>query len=989
MSTPDENGKRKRVETVDLTADDTDDTDDLDAPVRASKRQETSSAPTPQQQARQKSTQSNDQQRNGDLASNFRGSSYPFSGSMPLSGQHTEAERQDWLNEDEDEINEMIGSTQVDAANGTDELHLYGDLDTKIVGVQYYRGMASEGEVILIRREPANPYDANAIRIDNVNKTQIGHIPRRVAAKLSKYIDDRSLHCEGKLAGSVGHFDCPLTVRLYGPDPNSDAGRALASRMNDDKLSTRALKEAERARKQREKERQQQEKRRQQEEKRRRAEALRAASGGKGGRVPASNPNSEWANQTTPGDDPSEPVMEDILEASQRFNPREIGDTADKAGLQEAALQDLPMAAQPVAIKTKMLPYQLQGLQWLLDHESPPLPGAKDSDAVQLWKKHPKTPGAYMNLATSYSVQGSPKFASGGILADDMGLGKTLEMISLMVADNAKSSGKGSSTLIVCPLSVMSNWTDQIARHIHDEHALSVYTYHGPGRVSSMRAADFAEYDVVITTYQTLASDWMPRGKGSKQPQQGLRASGLYSMEWRRIILDEGHIVRNPSSKGAGAVMAVTAQSKFVLSGTPIVNSLRDLYTLLRFVGITGGLEQLEVFNSVLVRPLKSGNVDATYLLQAIMAAFTLRRRKEMSFIDLRLPKIEEYKHAVTFTDKEKARYEAFEKQAKGQLAKYNNQGSAGGQKAKAFQTLLEILLRMRQCCNHWQLCGERVMEVMEQLEKQGVVSLNEETKKGLQDLLQVHIESQEECAVCLEDLHNPVITTCGHFFGSECISKVIETQHKCPMCRAELEDDSCLVQPANDCGDETADDTMDLNASSSKLESMMTILAATKAKKDKTVIFSQWTRFLDIVQARLEKEGYKFCRIDGTMPAHRRDASLRALEDDDQTTIMLASLGVCAVGLNLTRANQIILSDSWWAPAVEDQAVDRVHRLGQKKDCRVFRLVVEGTIEDSVLSIQQDKRKLMRLAFGEKKGKRDEVKTGRLADIQRLLSGQ
>jgi SWI/SNF-related matrix-associated actin-dependent regulator of chromatin subfamily A3 len=103
----------------------------------------------------------------------------------------------------------------------------------------------------------------------------------------------------------------------------------------------------------------------------------------------------------------------------------------------------------------------------------------------------------------------------------------------------------------------------------------------------------------------------------------------------------------------------------------------------------------------------------------------------------------------------------------------------------------------------------------------------------------------------------------------------------------------------------------------------------------------------------------------------------------------MLASLGVCAVGLNLTAANQIILSDSWWAPAIEDQAVDRVHRLGQTKDCRVFRLVVEGTIEDSVLDIRQDKRKLMRLAFGEKKGKRDQVKTGRLADIQRLLGGQ
>jgi SWI/SNF-related matrix-associated actin-dependent regulator of chromatin subfamily A3 len=193
-------------------------------------------------------------------------------------------------------------------------------------------------------------------------------------------------------------------------------------------------------------------------------------------------------------------------------------------------------------------------------------------------------------------------------------------------------------------------------------------------------------------------------------------------------------------------------------------------------------------------------------------------------------------------------------------------------------------------------------------------------------------------------------------------------------MCRAQLKDESCLVQPACDSGDETADDRMDLNASSSKIESMTAILSAIRAKKYKTVVFSQWTRFPDIVKARLEKKGYKFCRINGTMPAHRRDESLRALENDDNTTIMLAFLGVCAVGLNLTRINQIILSDIWSAPAVEDQAIDRVHRLGQKKDCRVFRLVVEGTTDDNVLNIQQDKRTLMRLAFGEKKGKRDEV---------------
>ncbi|KAK6438488.1 hypothetical protein LTR95_005306 [Oleoguttula sp. CCFEE 5521] len=878
-------------------------------------------------------------------------------------------------------FDEILGSTQENTGEGTDQLQHYGDVETKIVGCQYYRGFASPGEVILIRREPGNPYDSNAIRIDNVGQTQIGHIPRRMAEKLAQYIDNRWAHVEGKLAGSVGQFDCPIRVAIYGPDPTSDEGQRLVAKMKADRLPIRALQEAERAEKQREKDRQAAAKAREREEKRRRAEALRAASGGKGG-CAVNDASSQYADQSTPDGDSTQSVMDDILEASQRFNPREASQTAEQLGANEAALKEMPMPTQPEGIKTKMLPYQLQALHWLLQQESPPMPGAADSDAVQLWRQHATKQGAYTNLATNYSAQGVPPLASGGILADDMGLGKTLEMISLLLANSVNNdSTSGTTTLIVAPLSVLSNWSDQIKSHVKQSHALKVYTYHGAGRVS-MKATDLAEYDVVITTYGTLASDYMPR-KG-KKPGSEVRETGLYSMHWRRIILDEGHTVRNPQSKGAAAVTAVKAKSRWVLTGTPIINSLRDLYSLLRFVGVSGGLERLEVFNSVLVRPLKNGSPEMSILLRAIMIAFTLRRKKEMDFINLDLPPLEEYKHMVDLMAKERERYEAFTKQAQGMLQKVQK-AEAG--KSQAYQSLLEILLRMRQCCNHWQLCPERAQSVMKQLDEQGIVTLNEETKKGLQDLLQVNIESQEDCAICLEPLHDPKITLCGHSFGNECISKVIETQHKCPMCRAVLEDESSLVSPANDCGDDSKDDTMDLNASSSKLESMMSILGATKEKKEKTIVFSQWTRFLDIVEAHLDRDGYKYCRIDGTMSAQKRDAALQALETDDGTTVMLASLGVCAVGLNLTAANQIILSDSWWAPAIEDQAVDRVHRLGQTRACRVFRLVAEKTIEDQVLTIQQEKRRLMRLAFGEKSGKRDQVKQGRLADIQRLLN--
>ena len=990
-------GKRKKVE-IDLTGDN--DTDHLDAP--------------PKKTQKNAANYNKEQKKSGTHNSSTASAAYqtPPASSVPKSSQpsnsqssryesvynptqtqadmqHSQVERNAWLAEDEDDVNEIIPSTH-QAATDTEQLHLYGDLPTKIVGVQYYRGYASAGEQILMRREPGNPYDRNAIRIDNVAGTQIGHIPRRVAAKLAPFMDNSFLHVEGELSGEIGSFECPLAVRMYGPDPQSEEGILLAAEMKQEKLPLNVLKAAEQAEKQRQKEKKEAEKRRQQEEKKRLAEARRAAASGgtgSGARIPSGSQHG-WVNQSQAGPS-AQPIMADIVEASQRFNPRGMGQSADQYGVQEETLKNMPSTEKPKAIKTKMLPYQLQALKWLLDQEDPQPPPPGSKNAVQLWKRNERHGHLFTNIATNYSTKDSLDLASGGILADDMGLGKTLEMIALLTADNEKAGHKTGTTLIIAPLSVMSNWSGQIAHHVHDKFALNVYTYHGAGRVQ-MKAQDFAQYDVVITTYQTLATDYMPKGKaGGSKPERKLRSTGLYSMEWRRIILDEGHTIRNPSSKGAAAVTAVMAKSRWVLTGTPIVNSLKDLYSLLRFIGITGGLENLEIFNRVLVRPLKQNDSSAIFLLQAIMTAFTLRRRKEMSFVDLRLPKLDEYVHRIDFTAKERERYDALNAEAQGLLKSYEKkQGKQGRGAGEAFQHLLEILLRMRQCCNHWQLCGQRVTNLLAQLEEQKTVDLTPENKKALQDILQVQIESQEDCAICLETLHNPVITTCGHFFGQECISKVVETQQKCPMCRADLKDEACLVPPANECGDEGADDEMDLTQSSSKLESLMQILGATKSKGDKTVIFSQWTKFLDIVQARLDTEGYKYCRLDGTMQAHKRDAALQSLENDNDCTILLASLGVCAVGLNLTAANQVILSDTWWAPAIEDQAVDRVHRLGQTKETRVFRLVMDGSIEEATIQIQQEKRKLMRLAFSEKEGKRDQVKTGRLADIQRLLRG-
>lgn len=341
-------------------------------------------------------------------------------------------------------------------------------------------------------------------------------------------------------------------------------------------------------------------------------------------------------------------------------------------------------------------------------------------------------------------------------------------------------------------------------------------------------------------------------------------------------------------------------------------------------------MQQLQIFNTVLGRPLARNDPDAQRLLQLIMRAFTLRRRKDMAYIDLKLPKLHEYVHRVEFSNKERERYEALHAEGQGLMHRFDTAKNG----VPTYNHFLEILLRMRQCCNHWQLCGERVTKLMEQLEQSKVVALTPENEKALQDILQVNIDAQEECSVCLETLHNPCITACGHSFGRECISRVIELQHKCPFCRAELKDETVLVEPRKEDEVDKAKDDLDLTQSSSKMDALMQILDAIKGdgnKQDKTIVFSQWTRFLDLIEPRLDEAGmiseslsranvadsrwstgFKYCRIDGSMPVKQRDAALQSLEEDPRTTIMLASLSVCAVGLNLTSANNVILADTW-----------------------------------------------------------------------------
>ncbi|KAK2801721.1 hypothetical protein FQN50_007636 [Emmonsiellopsis sp. PD_5] len=873
--------------------------------------------------------------------------------------------------DDERDATELVDALQAADEDAFSSFSLYGTLPSKVVGLRYYTGRATVGEYVVVRREPTNRYDRNAIRIDNVMGAQIGHLPRTLACKLAPYMDSRSLLIEGVLSSDKGLYDCPIDLKLYGTTHPVDQVE-LMTRMERDRLPLHSIKQARREK--------------QKQAAARAKEAAKQASmasmgrKGKGQDLKASE-NPLYSNLSMgSSDDPTVATesLQDLIGQSMSFNPREMGQVVEKFGLDEEELAKMPMAPCPTALSTELLPYQRQGLAWMLEKESPKFSEGNPQEVVQLWKR---SGNMFKNIATNFTTSTLPPLASGGILADDMGLGKTIQIISLILTDSTpRTSTSSKTTLIISPLGVMSNWRDQILSHIRPDHALRVLIYHGAGK---KEAKNLKDYDVVITTYGALAVEY---GQIEGNASNSMPSKGLFSVHWRRVVLDEGHSIRTPRTKAARAVYNLKADSRWSLTGTPIVNNLKDLYSQVKFLGISGGLEDLAVFNSALIRPLNAGEPHASLLLQALMGTICLRRRKDMKFINLRLPPLQSHVLHVKFLPHEQEKYEMFQSEAQGVLMEYQaNTANKNG--TTTYSHVLEVILRLRQVCNHWKLCQNRINKLMEMLEQNKVVNLTPENIKALQALLQLKIESQEMCAICLDVLQEPVITPCAHTFDRGCIEQAIERQYKCPLCRAKLEDNSGLVSPAAELGEDTNEIDIDPETTSSKIQALIKILTAQgQASGTKTVVFSQWTSFLDIIEPQLTANNITFTRIDGKMKSGQRDAAMNTLANDPKCTVLLASLSVCSVGLNLVAANQVILADSWWAPAIEDQAVDRVYRLGQKRPTTIWRLVMEDSIEDRVLDIQKQKRTLMTTAFREKMGKKGEDKRAKLSDLEKLI---
>ena len=245
------------------------------------------------------------------------------------------------------------------------------------------------------------------------------------------------------------------------------------------------------------------------------------------------------------------------------------------------------------------------------------------------------------------------------------------------------------------------------------------------------------------------------------------------------------------------------------------------------------------------------------------------------------------------------------------------------------------------------------------------------------------------DCPICISPPINVVITSCAHIFCQSCILKTLQrTKPCCPLCRHPLSQSDLFSAPP-ESSDADQVEISSRNTTSSKVSALLTLLQESRDQNPttKSVVFSQFRTMLLLLEKPLTAAGFKILRLDGSMNAKRRAQVIEEFQvpGPDGSTVLLASLKASGAGINLTAASRVYLFEPWWNPAVEEQAMDRVHRIGQKEDVKIVRLIARNSIEERVLELQERKKKLAMEAFG-RKGPKDR-KEVTLDDLHTLMS--
>ncbi|XP_062189733.1 putative SWI/SNF-related matrix-associated actin-dependent regulator of chromatin subfamily A member 3-like 1 [Phragmites australis] len=635
-----------------------------------------------------------------------------------------------------------------------------------------------------------------------------------------------------------------------------------------------------------------------------------------------------------------------------------------------------PMEAPGDVVLSELFQHQKEALGWLVHRE-------ESSDLPPFWGKNED--GGFENVLTNQKTKQRPPPLKGGIFADDMGLGKTLTLLALIGRGKAcnvgakkakgakrrkvEGSGEGpQTTLVVCPKSVFSAWVIQLEEHIKAG-SLKVYMYHGE---RTRDKKELLKYDLVLTTYSTLGTEFE-------------QDSPLKDINWFRVILDEAHVIKNSAARQTKAVIALNTERRWVVTGTPIQNSSFDLYPLMAFLRFQP-FSIKSYWQSLIQRPLEKGNKTGLSRLQNLLGAISLRRTKETETGSKSMVDIPPKTVLVCYIDlsaEEREYYDQMELEGKNKMQEFGDRDSI----LRNYSTVLYFILRLRQLCNDVALCP---LDMKSWLPANSLedVSKNPELLKKLASL--VDDGDDFDCPICLSPPTKTVITSCTHIYCQTCILKILKSSSsRCPICRRSLSKEDIFLAPEVKHPDDDGSGNLGSDRPlSSKMQALLKLLKASQNQDplSKSVVFSQFRKMLILLEEPLKKAGFKILRLDGSMTAKKRLQVIQqfAHVGPDAPTVLLASLKAAGAGVNLTAASTVYLFDPWWNPGVEEQAMDRVHRIGQKKEVKVVRLIVKGSIEERILSLQEGKKRLITNAFGKKRDKDD--KEMRVEELRMMM---
>ncbi|EPQ67026.1 Bgt-5364 [Blumeria graminis f. sp. tritici] len=718
-------------------------------------------------------------------------------------------------------------------------------------------------------------------------------------------------------------------------------------------------------------------------------------------------------------------------------------------------------------IKTKLLKHQMQGLHFMFNKEKLDTEAIGKKDNVSLWKKvyTPDQQKMYINIITGQEETEVPKQVLGGILADMMGLGKTLLSLSLVVETldtdaqewaklkpplknerqspnqgrKTKSSApnleqallvlNAKTTLLVSPLSTISNWEDQIKQHVR-KGALSYYIYHGTNRIKDVEK--LATYDLVITTYGSVASEFNNRIK---------KKNGSYPLEqinWFRVMLDEAHMIREQSTQQFKAICRLAANRRWAITGTPVQNRLEDLGALMSFLRIKP-FDEKGGFAQHIMAPFKMCDPEILPKLRLLVDSITLRRLKDR--IDL--PPRHDHLVKLEFSEEERPVYDIFAKNAKDRIKAMVGQHESA-LSGKSYVHILQSILRLRLICAHGKdLLSDDDLKVMNGISKDSAIDLDSDgdgndessglTQKEVYDMFNLMKQTNADvCLICAGKIgpsdtldldgdvkHGEVIgfmTPCYHIICTNCIKKYkfdIEEYSQgqprinCPICQQNIKVSySPLRKEGSNENEESTLKQKNLprqgkcisgyRGPHTKTKALLEDLNLSRQESEllpseppiKSVVFSGWTAHLDLIQIALEENRFKFVRLDGKMSRTARSAAMDTFREDPSVLIILVSITAGGLGLNLTTANKVYIMEPQYNPAAESQAIDRVHRLGQKREVEAKRYIMKDSFEEKMLILQDKKKKLASLSMDGEKGRLDKAEAARkrLEDLRSLF---